>query len=292
MDFKSVQQGVMARFSEAIPPMDQTQDERVRENQRLFAAAIQQTRARIQRENAPQQAERCPICDGTGFANVGDIFPGYHFVAYCHCGKMRQAQQRIQESGLGEALHAMTFDSFMGREVWQKQMLRTAAAYVSAVENLKPLEKAPWLMIGGQSGSGKTHLCTAAFGKLLDAGIAGRYMEWLPTCRRLKAVANERDFDELLQPFQNAPLLYIDDLLKQQNKTTPTPSDADVRVAFELLNARYNRGLPTLISSEWLSAELLTVDEATFSRVLERAKGFTLDIARQENRNFRTREIT
>ena len=167
MDFKSVQQGVMARFSEAIPPMDQTQDERVRENQRLFAAAIQQTRARIQQENAPQQAERCPICDGTGFANVGDIFPGYHFVAYCHCGKMRQAQQRIQESGLGEALQAMTFDSFMGREVWQKQMLRTAAAYVSAVENLKPLEKAPWLMIGGQSGSGKTHLCTAAFGKLL-----------------------------------------------------------------------------------------------------------------------------
>ena len=65
-----------------------------------------------------------------------------------------------------------------------------------------------------------------------------------------------------------------------------------MRVAFELLNARYNRGLPTLISSEWLSAELLTVDEATFSRVLERAKGFTLDIARQENRNFRTREIT
>ena len=60
-----------------------------------------------------------------------------------------------------------------------------------------------------------------------------------------------------------------------------------MRVAFELLNARYNRGLPTLISSEWLSAELLAVDEATFSRALERAKGFTLDIARQEGRNFR-----
>ena len=287
MDYQDVLQGVNARFGEAISPIEPAQDARVRENQRLFAAEIQRTRERIRRENAPQQAGRCPICDGTGFADVGEVITGYHFVAHCHCGEMRQAQQRIQESGLGKALLAMTFDSFAGREEWQKRMLRTAADYASAVEDLKPGEKAPWLMIGGQSGSGKTHLCTATFGKLLDAGIAGLYMEWLPTCRRLKAVANDRDFDEVLRPFQEAQLLYIDDLLKQQAKTAPTASDADVRVAFELLNARYNRGLPTLISSEWLSAELLAVDEATFSRALERAKGFTLDIARQEGRNFR-----
>ena len=149
-----------------------------------------------------------------------------------------------------------------------------------------------WLFLGGAAGSGKTHLCTAACGELLRRGVAVRYMLWPEEARQLKGLVNDAEaYGKLLRPLQMAEVLYIDDLFKVQRSggVAASVTPADVRVAFELLDARYRARRATIISCEWLMDELLQVDEALFSRVYERSRGFCVQIARKGGRNARLR---
>ena len=94
-----------------------------------------------------------------------------------------------------------------------------------------------------------------------------------------------RDFDRYessMQSLKRAPVLYIDDFLK--GGTT----EADIKIAYELLNARYNtEALRTVISSEYGLEEIMQIDEALGGRIYERAKGF---VVRAPKENWRLRK--
>ena len=65
-------------------------------------------------------------------------------------------------------------------------------------------------------------------------------------------------------------------------------TDADVKLAFELLNARYNDTAKlTLISTEWSLEGLLDIDEALGSRIYERAKKHWLNFNGRQNWRLR-----
>ena len=119
-------------------------------------------------------------------------------------------------------------------------------------------------------GTGKSHLCTGICGVLLESGHDVRYMLWRDVSRELKAVVNDTAFNELAAPYKRCAVLYIDDFLKGGM------GDADKRLAFELLNSRYNSRRPTLISSELSIDAVLDWDEAIGSRIYERAKGYVI----------------
>lgn len=230
--------------------------------------------------------DKCPVCDGTGFEDIGFDNEGYHWSDYCKCMEGQKSMKRIQESGLSDLIAECTFDKFMTTKPHQKEMARVAASYARKIID-RESGKQPWLFIGGQPGCGKSFICTAVCGKLLEEKIPVLYMQWPTDARKLKAVANDPSFDDFIREYINIPVLYIDDLLKQLHHEKPLPTDADVRIAFEILNARYIQNKPTIISSEWLSAELLEVDEATFGRMMERSRGFLLDIAPDPKKDMR-----
>ena len=78
-------------------------------------------------------------------------------------------------------------------------------------------------------------------------------------------------------------VLYIDDFLKGGD------TDADIRLAYEILNSRYNdRGLRTILSSEMTPEKLLRRDEALGGRIYERARGYVLQ-APQGNRRLESK---
>ena len=52
---------------------------------------------------------------------------------------------------------------------------------------------------------------------------------------------------------------------------------------FYILNDRYNSGLATIISSEKTINEILGIDEAIGSRIVERAKEFITNIEKKDN---------
>lgn len=224
---------------------------------------------------------KCPECRDTGWVETDPITRA---VRRCACREAEEAENRIKSSGLAESLELMTFDSFVTKTDIQRRMKETASAYIDSMSE----DRKPWLYIGGNPGSGKTHICTAVCGELLKRRIPVRYMQWVDAARELKAAINDDDFDDLIADFVNVRVLYIDDLLKQRYVPSPAFTEADIRLCFAILNARYIQNKATIISSEWdLVNQLLPADEGTFSRVYERSKRFRITVERKAENNYR-----
>jgi DNA replication protein DnaC len=226
---------------------------------------------------------KCTKCRDTGWLDMGN-----NTVAKCACRLAREAEDRLRRSGLAAALELQTFDTFVVKTDLQKRLKELGQRYVQDLFADPKNPRRPWLYIGGNPGSGKTHICTAICGELLKANIGCLYMQWLDETRRLKALVNDEDFEDYVADYINIPVLYIDDLMKQKYTPHPTFSEADIKIAFTILNARYLQNKPTIISSEWdLIDQLLAADEGVFSRVYERCKGYTLTIERNPANNYR-----
>lgn len=203
----------------------------------------------------------CPKCKNRGWIayNDGDG------VVYerCDCMPKRRALRGIRESGLSALLEDYRLDNYETPEPWQESALAKARQYAEDPGK-------SWFYIYGLPGTGKSHLCTGICGALLESGHDVRYMLWRDVSRELKAVVNDTAFNELAAPYKRCAVLYIDDFLKGGM------GDADKRLAFELLNSRYNSRRPTLISSELSIDAVLDWDEAIGSRIYERAKGYVI----------------
>lgn len=233
----------------------------------------------------------CEACMNKGHRYVvmiDDNGNAQRFYQNCVCMKRRLAVKRLQESGLERAVKRYTFGAFKVEEDWQRKMKETALNYLR-----EGVANGAWLYIGGQSGSGKTMLCTATVGVILRKR-AVRYMAWPHEAQKIKAVVMDAEkYEELVNPLRTAEVLYIDDFLKPvlgKDGTDGNATAADIRLAYDVLNARYVAGLPTIISSEWFSSELGGLDAAIAGRVFESAGEFRVDIARNADRNYRLKE--
>ena len=233
----------------------------------------------------------CPICKNKGqimtmmFSEEGKP---YKALGRCKCAKKRDAIGRIRRSGLGDSIERCTFDTFEVNEPWQERLKEKVIEYTE-----KGAKEGKWLYIGGQPGSGKSHLCTAAVGKLLE-NYETLYAVWPRMAQELKALAmDDEAYDRAIHRYLVADLLYIDDFFKPVNRDSKsTATGADVRVAFDIINDRYiKHNKITIISSEWFIRELDEIDEATSSRIYERCDGNVLNIKRDDKRNFRYKDI-
>lgn len=231
-----------------------------------------------------QTSYNCPVCEDSGYLFHDD--GEYRYSEKCQCRIAKESIERIRASGLGHILDTWTMDAFTTQEAWQARMKETALKYIEAV---KKGEK-PWLYIGGAVGSGKSHLCTAVCGELLKTQRV-RYFQWLVDARKLKGFAAEpEEYEEVLYRYSKAEILYIDDLFKSKRNdgAKPNPSDADIKLAFELINGRYVENKIVIISSEWLlTSDLIDIDEGTFSRVYEKTRGYRVEVKREAGRNYR-----
>lgn len=290
MTFDEIMQGCGERFGDKLPETDGTLEAITARNRKVFAREIEQMQR--QHRSVKQREEVCPLCDGTGFAYIGDAFPderaGYPFVYPCVCQRQRRAERLLKESGLDAAVREMTLEHFQTPEQWQGQLLDMGRHYIGALLD-KKTGRRPWLYVGGQPGCGKTHLCTAVCGKLLAAGMSVRYVLWTREARMLKAHAAEPDFETLLAPLADAPVLYLDDVLKPVGGDGALTS-ADLRLLFEIVNRRYIRDLPTIFSGELSLSDITAADEAIGSRITERTRGFCCHVAKGKGRNWRMRE--
>lgn len=227
----------------------------------------------------------CKTCKNKGFvAKLVENADGTysHCFADCKCVEVRNSIMRMKRSGLKDIIKDYTFDKFEDTEPWQKAIKEAAMEYAKDPEG--------WFFLGGQSGAGKTHLCTAICREFLLAGKRVRYMLWRDDIVKIKgAVTDSEEYCKMIDEFKRVDVLYIDDLFKtgkDMYNNVQKPTAADINVAFEIINFRYNNpGLLTIISSELSEDELIDIDEAVGGRIYERAKAFT--IGKDRKRNYR-----
>ena len=227
----------------------------------------------------------CPECKNKGIiAKLVEHEDGTysHCCGDCKCIPIRNSIMRMKRSGLKDIIKDYTFDKFEDTEPWQKALKAAAMEFAN--------EPKGWFFLGGQSGAGKTHLCTAICREFLLAGQHVLYMLWRDEIVKLKAAVNDsEEYGRLIDKYKRVQVLYIDDLFKtgktadQQNQR---PTTGDMNAAFEIINYRYNNpGLITIISSELTVDDLIDIDEATGGRIYERSKAF--NIAKDRSRNYR-----
>ena len=191
------------------------------------------------------------------------------------CSSIRKSIRLFNNSGLKN----LTFDNFIANKGWQRTLLQAAKEYAGSGGN-------EWLFIGGQSGSGKTHICSAIIHELIfEKHIQTVVFHWVETSGRLKRLVNDVSYNWEMAVYKETPVLYIDDFLK--TKSLESLTAADVKQCFELINYRYNHGLKTIISSEYLIDEVMDFDEATGGRIKQMAGRFVFNISRGRDKNFR-----
>lgn len=226
----------------------------------------------------------CSRCKNRG--NIATDRNGVFVLVDCDCLSIRKTISLMEHSGLGNLLKIYSFDKFECTEDWQKYIFEKAKAFVDAEQN--------WFYIGGNSGCGKSHICTAIVRELLKKGYPTKYMLWLDESVALKqAVTDATKYQEMMDEIKNAQLLYIDDFLKTGKNEAPT--QADIKLAMEILNYRYNKARAdkskrwiTILSSERNIGEIVELDEATGSRIVEMTKpDYYLFVSKDNKKNYR-----
>ena len=167
----------------------------------------------------------------------------------CDCRERARTEKRLEDAGLKALAERCTFASFRTEKDWQKIMKNKAAAYLAGHRNEAADEPADCKRLGffvaGQSGCGKTHLCVAICNEIIAKGGQLRYFCWVEDGTHVKQCLRKGEgYEEEIQKLIEADYLYIDDLFKQ------AITEADLRLAFEIINSRYNDRKPTIISSE------------------------------------------
>lgn len=218
----------------------------------------------------------CKVCKNKGYVAV--VNNGEEIHKFCKCQKIREMLKKARKSGLANVITEYTFDKFNVFEDWQKDMLNKAKAFCQDDENR-------WFYIGGQSGSGKTHICTAITANYIKQGYDALYMIWAEDAKILKAIVNDKSYFDEINKYKTVDVLYIDDFLKTRNGEQPT--NADINLAFEILNSRLISNKTTIISSERTLYEIMDYDEATMSRIFQKANKYNISVSKDRTKNYR-----
>lgn len=217
---------------------------------------------RTEGKNHVQIHYDCQECKDTGW--IFSMQDGHEVMRRCGCYAAKCAREQMERSGLSRDFLKKSFNSFDTRE--EPVLVNAKNKALDYIKNFKETRHSRHnsIMFCGQPGSGKTHLGTAICSSLMSMGVQVIYMPYRNAMTKIKQnILDGAVYNRELVKYMDAPVLYIDDMLK--GKLTET----DVNVMYEVINYRYMNSLPLITSTEKDLEGLLVFDEATGSRVIE-----------------------
>lgn len=185
-----------------------------------------------------------------------------------------------RNSGFGDMLNRYTFEGYEATEDWQKAVKQGALLYTQEKE-------LPWMYIGGMSGAGKSHICTAAATRILQQGKVVKYVLWRDIFHKMESYRyNEEKYNEYLKELGDVEVLIVDDFLKGMD---PQKQGSALEIAYDVVNRRYNNHNAMIFSSEMQLQDIERLDKALYGRIKERCGKYSLNIKNDDKRNYRKR---
>lgn len=184
--------------------------------------------------------------------------PAFGKVQVCTCQAdhlLSARAARLRTDSNIAALSDKTFETFMPTgtspdPVVQAQLRKAFDSCRSFAQNpARPDDHEPdrkWLLLMGSYGSGKTHLAAAIANQCLRDGKPALFLntpDLLDYLREAYSPSAGETYSQRFDEIRDAPLLILDDL------GTESPTPWAVEKLYQLLNARYNTQLPTVITT-------------------------------------------
>lgn len=147
---------------------------------------------------------------------------------------------------------------------------------LQAAEDFAEHPDGRWLVMWGERGSGKSHLCAAVANHLIGAGTPALFitapdlLAALKEAMDLQTNTEQESYSGRLKMMKNAPALILDDLGAESGSAW---SDG---VIFEVIDFRYRNRLPTMIATnvpleEFDPRVASRMQDAAFVTVVENA---------------------
>jgi DNA replication protein DnaC len=228
----------------------------------------------------------CPKCNGKGYiAFLNEL--GIMQLKKCTCFTTRANRKKFVDLQLYDYIKMFDgkLDKVEDKETWQRQMKECAKAY------LEDNDGKNWLLLCGQSGSGKTTIETLVAynltAKYPNAKID--YINWDTDWQSLVGLYNQEEKMIRINQLQTVDILIIDDFLRHRDSKL---TENERNLAKAIIDYRYKAKNITLITSELSINQLLQIDEAIGGRIIERCKKtYFVSVKEDSTRNYRTREL-
>ena len=185
----------------------------------------------------------------------------------------------LKRSGIDIKQSNYTFSTYKEKDETSKDMKALAMNYYKNYDSVKSNQSNSIALLGS-SGIGKSHLQIAlALNFIRKKRVRAIYMPYRDVVSKMKRNMMDEDFiSREISLYKNAEILIIDDLLKGK------VNDSDVNILFEIVNYRYIKRFPLIISSEYTIDMLLSFDEAIGSRIYEMCKDYIYETSTGINR--------
>lgn len=228
----------------------------------------------------------CNECKDKGyiFKTVGL----YDTAIKCKCQKLKEVQDKMSKSGIGDLLETKRFDNYKTNKSHQKAIKEKSIEFTKGFLNGDRYS----LALLGQSGIGKTHILSAVSRKLIENNISVKHYiadEIIQTLQACKF--DEENYNREFGKIANCGVLFIDDLFKtsiQNYHNKESINVNDLREIFKIINYRYNKKLPVLVSSEIHLQRLSKLDEALAGRLNEMCNfEYLISVSPDTNKNYR-----
>ncbi len=117
---------------------------------------------------------------------------------------------------------------------------------------------------------------------LINQNVGCKYELYTTMLINLKqSVMDEANFIREMDKYKVPTVLFLDDFLKGK------PTDADLKYIFEIVNERYLKKKPMIISTEMSIRQITSWDEAVASRLYQMSKGNVIEFGTDiENYRF------
>lgn len=268
--------------------MDNKEETEEKQEMKLYLKAFLE-RIKQKGANRPQVQDKppedgidCPTCGGTGYIKHTDE-NGHESVSHCpDCYGKRIVHRYLAASGISqEDYDRYSMANFNpGNSKTAEAMWTLADKYINEFPNTKK-----GFGVFGASGTGKTHICIAVCKEITERyhepHFYFQYRTVMPTLiKAAKGITT--DYDAEMVKWKTRPNLYIDDLFKLAGTVAEghlvNVNDDDLRIMFDLINARYVNGLRTIFSSEYTLEDITNIDEALGSRIVEMIDPYAMSV--------------